>query len=196
MLSQAEMVDSDYIIGDRSLPGILILNSDKEPSYISEEGRALIKALNNTGEHYHTSSIPIPTDILELCNCASGTFGTSSSRETKKTSSAIISRGNDHYLVRIAPVSKAGDEQTQSHTMVVIEPYVSGRQVNILNIRARYTLTERESEVVEEIIHGKTNRQIAEKLCISEDTIKFHVKKIMNKLCVSNRASILSKLFR
>ena len=48
-------------------------------------------------------------------------------------------------------------------------------------------LTEREREVLEYIAQGLTNREIAEKMVISEKTVKTHVSNILGKLHLANR---------
>ncbi len=48
-------------------------------------------------------------------------------------------------------------------------------------------LTDREKEVLEAMVKGLSNRDIAQVLDISENTIKTHVKHIFNKLDVSGR---------
>ena len=50
-------------------------------------------------------------------------------------------------------------------------------------------LTGREVEVLELIAAGKTNRQIAETLFISEKTVARHVSNIFTKLAVSSRSA-------
>lgn len=57
-------------------------------------------------------------------------------------------------------------------------------------------LTTRESEVLDLIIEGKTNRQIAEALFISDNTVAFHVKQIYEKLHVHSRAEAVAKALR
>lgn len=49
------------------------------------------------------------------------------------------------------------------------------------------TLTEREREVLALLARGSTNREIADELYLSVDTIKTHVRKVFTKLDVSNR---------
>jgi DNA-binding NarL/FixJ family response regulator len=48
-------------------------------------------------------------------------------------------------------------------------------------------LTRRELEVLQELAHGATNREIADKLYISVNTVKNHVHHILEKLDVSDR---------
>jgi DNA-binding NarL/FixJ family response regulator len=57
-------------------------------------------------------------------------------------------------------------------------------------------LTDRENEVLDQIIEGKTNRQIAEELFISVNTVAFHVKQIYEKLHVHSRAEAVAKAMR
>ncbi len=49
-------------------------------------------------------------------------------------------------------------------------------------------LTDRELEVLDLLSKGLTNREIAQKLCISELTVKKHVASVINKLGVNNRS--------
>jgi DNA-binding CsgD family transcriptional regulator len=60
-------------------------------------------------------------------------------------------------------------------------------QIGQENIFTKFNLTTRESEILDSIADGKSNKEIAEELFISINTVKFHVKKIYEKLEVSNR---------
>ena len=53
-------------------------------------------------------------------------------------------------------------------------------------------LTEREVEVLRHVAEGRRNRDIAEKLFISEETVKVHVKHIMDKLGASDRTQAVA----
>jgi two-component system nitrate/nitrite response regulator NarL len=48
-------------------------------------------------------------------------------------------------------------------------------------------LSERELEILRMVADGKSNHAIAEQLSISENTVKYHLKNILQKLGVSNR---------
>jgi DNA-binding NarL/FixJ family response regulator len=54
------------------------------------------------------------------------------------------------------------------------------------------TLTEREIEVLQEVSGGNRNREIAEHLSISEETVKVHVKHIMEKLGANDRTAAVA----
>lgn len=53
-------------------------------------------------------------------------------------------------------------------------------------------LTAREQEVLKLILSGKSNREIAQALCISESTVKSHAGNIYSKYNVSGRAELIS----
>jgi len=54
------------------------------------------------------------------------------------------------------------------------------------------TITAREVEVLQQVANGNRNRDIAEKLFISEETVKVHVKHIMEKLGANDRTQAVS----
>ena len=54
-----------------------------------------------------------------------------------------------------------------------------------------YDLTEREMEVLELLVEGLNNREIAERLYVSRATAKAHVSHILDKMGVSNRAEAI-----
>ncbi len=69
-----------------------------------------------------------------------------------------------------------------------------GASENSLNrLKSEFGLTQREAEILENISQGHTNAELAEKLFVSENTIKYHIKNIYIKLDVKNRVQALRK---
>ncbi len=62
--------------------------------------------------------------------------------------------------------------------------------------RANQRLTERELEVLKLVTDGQRNREIAVELGISENTVKFHLKNIVEKLHAQNRAELAARAVR
>ena len=57
-------------------------------------------------------------------------------------------------------------------------------------------LTQREIEVLELLAEGLPNKAIADRLGISDQTVKFHVASIMGKLGASNRVETVRRAVR
>ncbi|MCB0718387.1 MAG: response regulator transcription factor [Bacteroidetes bacterium] len=81
-----------------------------------------------------------------------------------------------------------------------IDEYIARR---ILDIFARmnpptvdYNLTERESQILQHLVDGSTQKQIAEKLHVSAHTIDGHVRHIYAKLEVHTRSGAVAKALR
>lgn len=87
---------------------------------------------------------------------------------------------------------------------VVVDPSLAGR---VALSAARITrgefwpgaalgLSQRESEVLELMVHGHPNRTIAARLVLGEETIKTHVRSIYRKLGVTDRAQAVAVALR
>jgi DNA-binding NarL/FixJ family response regulator len=57
-------------------------------------------------------------------------------------------------------------------------------------------LSEREAEVLDLVAQGLTNTQIAQRLTVSDNTVKFHLQNIYQKLGVSNRTEAAGIFFK
>ena len=58
-------------------------------------------------------------------------------------------------------------------------------------------LTDREREVLDLLVQGVTsNRELAERLVVSENTVKYHLRNILDKLHVQNRAQVVAYAVR
>lgn len=77
----------------------------------------------------------------------------------------------------------------------ILKLQLEGSSVEILNENIkRYNLTKTEREICEMVITGASNKEIAEKLFISEDTVKKHIYNSFRKMKVKNRAALIYKL--
>jgi len=66
------------------------------------------------------------------------------------------------------------------------------QQTEMHELRRRYeSLTVREQEVMQLVISGLLNKQIAGELTITEDTVKFHRGHVMRKMCADSLADLV-----
>src|SRR5262245_5047224 len=61
---------------------------------------------------------------------------------------------------------------------------------------AHLGLTQRESEVLELVVSGHSNKAVASKLVVSEDTVKTHIRGLYRKLGVTDRSGAISVALR
>lgn len=66
-----------------------------------------------------------------------------------------------------------------------------GKRRRAKTVAERYGLTKSQARVLELLAEGKTNREIAELLQVTEGTVKIHVSAIFKALNVSNRSQAL-----
>jgi NarL family two-component system response regulator LiaR len=75
----------------------------------------------------------------------------------------------------------------------VLDPSIAGSVLQDL-VRGKLPgseLTEREMDVLRQLANGRTNRQIAEMLVVSEETVKTHVGNILAKLQLAHRGQAI-----
>jgi DNA-binding CsgD family transcriptional regulator len=75
----------------------------------------------------------------------------------------------------------------------VVVQYVEVEKEQETTVASNDILSEREGDVLRLLAIGHSNREIAEKLFISENTVKTHLNNIYSKLGVSRRIQAISK---
>ena len=67
-----------------------------------------------------------------------------------------------------------------------------GRRAELARIRGRYAqLTARQRQIAKKIVEGRLNKQIAAELHLSENTIKVHRRRIMERMGAANVATLV-----
>lgn len=78
----------------------------------------------------------------------------------------------------------------QADVSAIVETLVQSPPVRLLNTHGKAMLTNQEQAVARWVIEGYSNREIAEKLKLSEHTVKNYLFRIFDRLGVSNRAEL------
>jgi DNA-binding NarL/FixJ family response regulator len=109
-----------------------------------------------------------------------------------------IAAGADGYLLKSASPEELRKAILQvTEGMSVLSPDVTRQVLRAVNAFQSHMpdigLSSREMEVLECLAQGKTTAQISSELFISDNTVKTHVRHILEKLEASNRAEAVSK---
>ena len=122
------------------------------------------------------------------------------------------SRGSDETVSEVMPVEPAGVREHQPAPrplrVAIVNDYevvvAGGQTVDTGRFRttkagswpgAHWGLSARESETLALVATGMPNREIAEAMFVSENTVRTHLKSIFRKLGVSNRSQALARTF-
>ena len=69
-----------------------------------------------------------------------------------------------------------------------------GREILKEEFIKDFGITKREQEIILALLHGKSNKELAESLFVSEKTIETHLANIYRKVGVKNRLELFSRL--
>jgi DNA-binding NarL/FixJ family response regulator len=108
---------------------------------------------------------------------------------------SAVKAGAMGYLLKGAPreeIFRAVRVVSQGDSL--LQPLVASRLLHHVSggTPAAPELTRRETEVLDLLAQGKTNKEIAQKLVVSERTVKFHVSSLLRKLGAGNRTEVVS----
>ncbi|MBE3553237.1 MAG: response regulator transcription factor [Kyrpidia tusciae] len=95
------------------------------------------------------------------------------------------------YLRAVADGASPISEEVAARLVTTLAAPAQGSAAEVAK-----RLTPREREILGLIARGRSNREIAEALTISENTVKNHLKNIMAKLDVKNRAQLAALAVR
>lgn len=96
----------------------------------------------------------------------------------------------DAFILAAGPASASGGPRRQAHSGRNTRPDDVSRDVGA------EPLTPRELEVLALLTEGHSNKAIASRLGISDQTVKFHVASIIGKLGASNRTDAVRRALR
>jgi DNA-binding NarL/FixJ family response regulator len=109
-------------------------------------------------------------------------------------SGVVLKEMADHLLVPCIRKVHAGERWIERRSLGRALDRLLQREAGERELAK--TLTIREREMVHWVVHGLRNREIAEKLAISEGTVKIHLHNIYKKLQVPSRLALLQYAYQ
>ncbi len=169
----------DYV--GQKVDGLLILDNKLDFLAGNERGMAVCKYLFPLADAVNTSCIRTAQIIKK--NFQLGYFQFD-----------VESRNHDGVFDFSLLPKTLGQDKSLNCYLCTVEEKGTASQTNRIASQYYGLLTKRQIEVVELMAAGMSNREIAEKLTISEHTVHKHLENVREKLGVNNRVGIVNKL--
>jgi len=131
--------------------------------------------------------------LLTDCRMINKTSTDSSQRLPVLPLQRIVNKRSVSYTVCTKCVEKNLSPGLEKLYVIQIDPVRAQMPLDEERIEALFQLTKREIEITRYIFEGFKNAEIAERLFISEVTVKKHVQNICKKMDVTHRTALIHK---
>jgi len=190
----------------RAVPGIIIFNHRKKPEFFNQGALEFTSILNgdkSSARKKDPGRLVPPKVITAL-------FDTIVKSLKSEPKASHLGNGCMPCQIVLVPTPEAtfccrgffidprqAPHKKIFHIMILIERISPQRYgVDFDKLKPQFGLTNRQLEIMKPLMSGASNKEIASKLCVSEDTIKGHLKHIMRQMGVSSRTELLSVIFQ
>ncbi len=190
---------SDGLADQRAGSGIVVLSASMQLLHMNRQASELAKKINAAeqgGNSPKSAHGVLPAALTELCGEIIKALQVRT--EAKDWEQFEVKRvtgdPNQPVLLRGFGLPDRGGIQF-ARLVVTMEELGRKQNLNTEHARERFQLTNREQAVVENLAKGWTNKEIANALQITEQTVKEHIKHIMRKTNATTRTGILVQIF-
>ena len=161
-------------------PGVVIVDEAGTVINSTAEAEAWLREMT-AGSREYSTHIGIDAELLLM------PLSTPTEADASPPHVRLRTRGGTWLVAHASPLDEPGKKA------IVIEPAKASEIVAI--IVEAYGLTNREVEVTRLVARGLSTDEIASALFLSRHTVRDHVKAIFQKVGVSSRGELTSKLF-
>jgi DNA-binding CsgD family transcriptional regulator len=198
-LTEELPVSSDFIetlVEQRVGPGILLLSPALQLMHINRQALELSGKIMRA-ENGKAATGLLPRAVTALCaEVITALQVRTDAKDWEQVQiRCLVSTPNPPVLLRAFGFPDQGGAQ-RGRILILMEEVAQRKERGPEKARERFKLTAREHEVLRYLARGDTNKEIASALQITEQTIKEHIKHIMEKTRTTTRTGILVRVFR
>jgi DNA-binding CsgD family transcriptional regulator len=168
----------------KSATGFILMDSKLNPIFMNTNATEILSYPDRL----------VKRDHLAICTVAKIRSGEDDPRSTDDLPFVSEFRsGRRHYYCRAFRVDTNVDGPSRPSVAVLLERGPS-TLTSLSSVSQRFNLTDREQEVLEFLLQGLSNKEIATRMNISPNTVKAFLRLIMPKMGVSSRSAIVVKV--
>jgi len=202
LIRQGEGQSKDLleVVSKRSYPGILVFDHRENLVLSNPVALDILTQLSGSRDLSLKSDagITIPKEIYNLCRSLKKNISPHYRilSASLPSQAALCSTQGVTYCYRGSFLRASSDSVGDTfHIVIMIETMLQRLDPDTDTFKKRFELTDRQMEIVDRLLSGCSNKEIASRLYVCEDTIKGHLRQIMQRLGVHSRAEILSMVF-
>jgi DNA-binding CsgD family transcriptional regulator/GAF domain-containing protein len=103
--------------------------------------------------------------------------------------STILHSASGSYRVRSMPIRLGSRER-----IVILDPLP--HKTTLTTTLERYGISKRETEIIHSVMRGFSNAEVADQLCIAEQTVKDHLRHVYDKMKIHRRSELAALLLK
>ena len=199
MQPHAAVLPADFIevaSEKRTNPGILVFTLEGQLLYMNPEARERCREINRAFLGRHVRGV-LPQAVVNLYSeivrrISQGTD--LKSGESVQLRAVIKSQDlSPPMLVRGFGIPCPGNGD-HARILLMLDPIAPRDPVSLSQLDRWLELTDRGRDVVQFLIQGLTSKEIAEKLEITEQTVKEHIQRLMRNTRTTTRTGLLARV--
>ena len=181
-------------IDNQSSAGTILLDEKLRVVHTNQKAEELLDTFEGSGIG-SSGREQILSQLIKTCReIKSSTNGSPSCCKSIPRKCVINDFNNTRFTVTFKALEQESGIENSLLFMVFIEEPPPPPDMDVKHLVDSYHLSQREIDVAGLLFSGLKNAQIADKLFVSEITVKKHLQRIYKKVGVSNRTSLINKI--
>ena len=174
--------------------GVILFNNMGQLLFMNKEAQLYLRQLHPLSIR-KTGGCLIPTDVHSVVrDLISRLLECEHPKDCESIQVERLFFSSDHGLLLRGFCIPDEPIASNSRILVTIEKLAQKLASPNTNIQDRYHLTQREQMVIIYLMLGFTNKEIANRINLSEYTVKEHLKRIMQKTKTTTRTGLLARM--
>lgn len=183
----------DYLEGETSV-GVILLDKRLRVLHLNKKAGELLGDLNSS-DSGGLNKETINSQLLKDCRAMSSQIGQGPLGDIVRPKKRILTgRHQKRFCICSKIFNSHKDGDGSPLFMIRIKELLDPSHPKWTDLAVAFHLSPREIDVVPHLFSGLKNAEIAEKLFISEITVKKHLQSIYAKIGVKNRTSLINKI--
>jgi len=174
--------------------GLILLSDSMRLIYMNQKAKEFWRDLIGNPSLRDTC-IHMPPMLLQDCYTISEELKRCRADRLVLPKHRVIQIGNSEKVYVSSQVLEKGiSSENCRFFMISIEEMNESRRIDKIGLKTMYHLTNREIDIAFHIFKGLRNAEIAERLFVSEITVKKHIQNIFQKLGVETRTALIHRI--